>query len=110
MKNTNPTKEKRIYTIPRAYKLDGWRSTNASGTKCEKVYQIAGRWYLCLAELDTTNGTWRAELFWPDEFGFRPINTGPSLESVACQTAFDIDVLLSRDHDHNRVDCEGAMI
>lgn len=80
-------------------KSEGWR-INTDGNKCEKVYDIDGRWYLCRATLSRDGDLWTVELFWPDEDGLYPSIPGSTLEEAARCVEDQIEVLRMCDHGH----------
>ena len=84
-------------------KSEGWRA-NSAGDKCEKVYRINGRLYLCCANLSRDGEIWTAELFWPNEEGWQPCVPGHTLEEAARWIEQQIEVLCPEGH--GRVDCE----
>ncbi|MFD1792450.1 hypothetical protein ACFSE0_12555 [Ochrobactrum teleogrylli] len=86
--------------------LCGWRLL--SNEKCEKVYEIDGRYYICQAGRSSDASVWALELFWPDEFGLRPFSSGASLLIAAQRIEDQIEIL--RLEGHGRVDCEGLGI
>ncbi|WP_226622337.1 hypothetical protein [Brucella anthropi] len=89
--------------------LCGWRLL--SNEKCEKVYEIDGRYYICQAGRSSRSSdasVWALELFWPDEFGLRPFSSGASLLIAAQRIEDQIEIL--RGEGHNHVDREGTSI
>ncbi|WP_139974664.1 hypothetical protein [Ochrobactrum sp. CGA5] len=86
--------------------LCGWRLL--ANEKCEKVYQIDGRYYICQAGRSSDASVWALELFWPDEFGLRPFSSGASLLIAAKLIEDQIEIL--RGEGHNHVDREGTSI
>jgi len=84
--------------------LSGWRVR--AGGKCEKVYEIDGRYYTCQAGLSRDGDIWSAELFWPDQYGLQPCVPGASLLIASQRIENQIEKL--RPSGHGRVDCEGV--